>query len=304
MKTLGRSRTLRLIASLALLCAVLWLVDAQASLARLRAADWRWLLLAFALLHAVTILQALRWCVTARALGLSVLPGRAVGEYYLAQLVNQTLPGGVLGDVARAIRVREGRDWATAAESVIIERALGQVAMLGVGAAGLCIALPGLAHTEWPQSLMLGLLAGTFMVAALALFLRDRIPVHLATALRHALLSPGMPAIQAFLSLAAAVLTVAAFWATARATGTTIAPSDAALLIPLILSAMVIPLGIAGWGWREGAAAALFPLIGTVSEAGVAAGIAYGTLMLGASLPGALWPFRRDLEPDPKPSNS
>jgi uncharacterized membrane protein YbhN (UPF0104 family) len=303
MRTLVRSRLARLLASLALLCGVLWLVDAQASLARLRAADWRWLLLAFAMLHGVTILQALRWCVTARALGLSVLPGRAVGEYYLAQLVNQTLPGGVLGDVARAIRVREGKDWATAAESVVIERALGQVAMLALAVVGLCFALLGLGSMDWPQNLSFGLLVGVATLGTFAFLLRHHIPAHFGSALRKALLSPGMPAAQISLSVSGAALTVAAFWATAKATGTSIALADAALLIPLILSAMIIPLGIAGWGWREGAAAVLFPLIGAGADAGVATGIAYGTLLLAASLPGALWPFRRGLEPNPNPSN-
>jgi len=49
---------------------------------------------------------------------------------------------------------------------------------------------------------------------------------------------------------------------------------------------MLIPLSVAGWGWREGAAAALFPMFGASVEAGVAMGICYGTLVLIAALPG------------------
>jgi len=68
-------------------------------------------------------------------------------------------------------------------------------------------------------------------------------------------------------------------------------------LIPLILTAMLIPLSVAGWGWREGAAAALFPLAGAAPDAGLAASAAFGALMLAAAMPGALWLTRPALRP-------
>jgi hypothetical protein len=55
---------------------------------------------------------------------------------------------------------------------------------------------------------------------------------------------------------------------------------------------MLIPLGLAGWGWREGAAAALFPLAGASPTAGIAASAAFGGLILISSLPGIIWLFR------------
>ncbi|MEM6761226.1 MAG: hypothetical protein AAF601_17275 [Pseudomonadota bacterium] len=56
----------------------------------------------------------------------------------------------------------------------------------------------------------------------------------------------------------------------------------------MILIAMLSPLSVGGWGWREGAAAALFPLIGEAPSAGVAAGVAYGATVLVAALPATL----------------
>jgi hypothetical protein len=58
------------------------------------------------------------------------------------------------------------------------------------------------------------------------------------------------------------------------------------VLVPLILSAMLIPATIGGWGFREGAAAALFPLAGASASAGFATSVAFGLVILAASLPG------------------
>jgi hypothetical protein len=62
-------------------------------------------------------------------------------------------------------------------------------------------------------------------------------------------------------------------------------PGAALVLVPLILAAMLIPLTVGGWGWREGAAAALFPLAGASSVAGVSAGIVFGGAILLSVLP-------------------
>ena len=56
----------------------------------------------------------------------------------------------------------------------------------------------------------------------------------------------------------------------------------------LLLGWMLVPLTIGGWGLREGTAAALFPLVGGSGEAGLAASIAFGLVLLASSLPGAI----------------
>ena len=57
-----------------------------------------------------TVLSAWRWCLVARApraAGCRCRP--AVADYYRALFLNAALPGGVLGDVHRAVRARAGR---------------------------------------------------------------------------------------------------------------------------------------------------------------------------------------------------
>jgi Uncharacterised protein family (UPF0104). len=61
-------------------------------------------------------------------------------------------------------------------------------------------------------------------------------------------------------------------------------------LLPLALLAvlaMVLP-SIAGWGPREGATAWVFAAAGLGAERGAATAVAYGVLVLAASLPGAI----------------
>ncbi len=90
---------------------------------------------------------AWRWTWTARRLGLELDVRSALGAYYRSQLLNVTLPGGVLGDVHRA--VRHGVEVAAvpgAARAVVWERAVGQV-LLVAGAVVAMAWLPAEART-------------------------------------------------------------------------------------------------------------------------------------------------------------
>ncbi|MDO6584020.1 lysylphosphatidylglycerol synthase transmembrane domain-containing protein [Salipiger sp. 1_MG-2023] len=277
-------RLLRIALPLALIALCLWLGDARGVAARLAGVSLAWLGLAAALLAGVTALSALRWRMTAAALGLNMPAGSALRDCFMAQFVNLTLPGGVLGDVARAQRSRRGAGLKIAAQAVVIERASGQVGMGALLALGLALSprvLPGLA---WGLAAAPGALA-----AGLVLWgLRGR--GSWARAIRAALL--GRLAAQAALSLSIAALTILAFAAAARATGSALPAADALLIVPLILTAMLLPASIGGWGWREGAASALFPLAGLASGAGLAASIAFGLAALIAALPGAFFVLR------------
>jgi hypothetical protein len=78
-------------------------------------------------------------------------------------------------------------------------------------------------------------------------------------------------------------------------------------LLPLalgVLLASAIPLNIAGWGPREGAAAWVFASAGLGAAAGLEVAVVYGVMSLVATFPGALVLFggRRSARPaDPEP---
>ncbi|MBY6005150.1 flippase-like domain-containing protein [Salipiger bermudensis] len=286
-------RWLRILLPLALIALCLWLADGRAVLARLSGLSLGWFVAAMVALHAVTLLSALRWTLTARALSLPLGGGEAVREYYLAQFVNQTLPGGVLGDAARAMRSRKGGPMRRAAQAVVLERASGQAGMALVAVLGLVL-MAAAPRAVLPANLpsIAWLPLGLLITLLLAL-----VPLGLSRAggredgwrraVKTALLNRW--AIQAGLSLSVALLTVAGFGLAARATGSALAPATALLIVPLILTAMLLPASVAGWGWREGAAASLFAMAGLGAEAGIAASIAFGLAMLLAALPGAFF---------------
>ncbi|MEL6521942.1 MAG: lysylphosphatidylglycerol synthase transmembrane domain-containing protein [Pseudomonadota bacterium] len=287
---------LRILVSVGLIGFLLIITDGANALTRLASADWRWLGTALALLTVQTVLMAVRWKITAAPLGLSIRFFWAIREYYLAQLINQIVPGGVVGDAARAVRARHRANLASAAMSVMLERLAGQSALFFIGFCGFIIALLWPGGILWPawlwQPVLLTLAGLSITVGILWKFREARLLTPLRgffQAVGKALETRSRRIAQAGLSLTIAALNLVAFYACARATGTELTVEAVFTLIPLVLSAMLIPASVGGWGWREGAAAALFPLAGATGSAGIAAAMAYGFILLATSMPGLIW---------------
>lgn len=200
-----------------------------------------------------TLAGAWRWRLVAGDLGLDVPFGAAVAACYRSQLLNSALPGGVLGDVHRAVdRGRRAGATGLAVRSVAWERGLGQLVQVALTLLVLRLWLPAL-------------LAVAVLVVALARFRAVALGVAASSV------------------VALAGLTVM-FLVAASATGTS--PSLAVVL--LVLLAAAVPLNVGGWGPREGAAAWVFAAAGLGAAHGLAASVAYGVMALVATLPGLL----------------
>lgn len=152
-----------------------WRLGSGPFLQALHVVNARTLLAALLIGVATTVLSAWRWVLVARGLGIRLPLGEAVGDYYRSLFLNAVLPGGVLGDVHRA--VRHGRhvgDVALAVKAVVLERFAGQLVLLVTGAV---ILLPGLLPARLPAFLVggpsTGLVAGgpgaTYLVAVAGL---------------------------------------------------------------------------------------------------------------------------------------
>ena len=269
--------------SLLILVIALWWVSLSAVMARLQTAEPVWLVVAFVCLTLSTLSMARRWQLTAEALGLELHYHPALKEYYLSQAMNTLLPGGVVGDVSRAFRLRGKGDLKLASQSVIAERVLGQAALLVILLVGMGTALAVPGSITWPSvaSWIFAAAVTAGIVALTGLILAKPTAGFLHFCLRLLM----RPAISLHVAFAAGML-IFALYACARATGTEVPLEASVTILPLVLCAMLIPLSVAGWGWREGAAAALFPLFGASAEAGIAMGICYGSLVLIAALPG------------------
>lgn len=272
----------QVLGSVGVLAALFWWIRPEDMLGRLAQTDPAWLGLGLIALILSTLSMARRWQMTAAKLGLVLSFPVALREYYLSQFINSVLPGGVLGDVGRALRLRHGGQLRLAAQSVMAERLMGQVAIFTVTGLGLTGAwlLPG--GLDWPAGFVLAVPAVLLLGAGgAALMARLRATRSFLRLLGRLVRDAGIVG-HAFAATACLIFSL---YACARATGTVIAPEGWVTILPLILCAMLVPLSVAGLGWREAAAVALMPMLGATPEAGLALGLCYGALMLVASLP-------------------
>ena len=284
---------LRPLVSLGILAVLVRFIDGGKVLEALLALEMRWILAALGATLVQVALLGWRWRYTAARLGLPLPLPAAMAEYYRSIFLNQVLPGGVLGDVSRAWR--HARDTPEAAgvavRGVVLERASGQVVMTawavvsvllllpGTGASGglmflLALAVPvgwwGMRRRRHPLPAVDSLGGRIWRDARRAVLAGAALPVHLAS---------GALLVASF---------VGVFLLAARAVGAETAPLTTALLAAPVLMAMLIPVSWAGWGVREAAAAGLWGLAGLPPSDGVLISMAYGTLVLLASLPGGL----------------
>jgi len=276
---------------------VLWLLWRQVGAAPfedgLRAVTWQAVVAAVTLTALTTVCSAWRWRVVARALGVDIgLPG-AVGAYYRSLFLNSVLPGGVLGDVHRAVvHGRRAGDVVRGLRAVAWERLWGQ-AIQAVVTVVVLLTLPSPVRPALPY--VLAGVAGVAGCAALAVgraARRGRPRLARAARAVSADLRRGLLAPDVWPQLTlASVLVVAGHTVTfviaARVAGCTAPLGELVALLMVVQTAVVIPLSIGGWGLREGAAAWAFAAAGLGAAAGVTVATLYAALMLAAVAPGA-----------------
>jgi hypothetical protein len=261
-----------------------------------------WPVVAAASIAAVTtVCSAWRWRLVAGRLGMDLpLPG-AVAAYYRSQLLNATLPGGVVGDVHRAVRhARDGGVGVGAARAVWWERAGGQaVQVLAVTPLLAALLAQGWSRPGQPSGyggrplLLVGLATAGVLMACVWWSLRPgRSPVRArlrrcaAAEMRAARVVLGAWPGVVVASVAVFVGHTTTFVLAARVAGSSAPTLRLAQLGAVVLVASALPLNIAGWGPREGASAWVFAATGLGAADGLATAVVYGVLALIGVLPG------------------
>jgi glycosyltransferase 2 family protein len=277
----------------AALAAVIWRVGTGPLLDGVRALDARALLAAAAIFLVTTVCCAWRWRIVARGLGVRLSLPAAVAAYYRCLFLNVTLPSGVAGDVHRGFsHGRDVHDVGRALRAVVWERTAGQVVQVVLTISVLFV-LPSPVRSYMP------LVAAALVATVVGIVLVDRVQTGRVRSrwgrARNAVVADIRAGLLHRKALSAVVLasTVAVlgyavmFLIAARTAGVTAPVTRLLPLALLAILAMVLP-SIGGWGLREGATAWVFSAAGLGADRGAATAVAYGVMVLAASLPGGL----------------
>jgi hypothetical protein len=182
------------------------------------------------------------------------------------------------------------RDVRLAAKAVVWERAAGQLVQ-GLMTIAVLAIVPSPVRSSMPfvalalVAAAIGIVVFDRVLAAGAWWRRARRAV--AADVRAGLLHGQVVWAVAFASAVVVLGHAVTFLVAARSAGVTAPASRLFPLALLALLGMVLP-SVAGWGPREGVTAWVFASAGLGASRGVATAVAYGVLVLAASLPGAL----------------
>jgi glycosyltransferase 2 family protein len=275
------------------LAAVIWRLGTGPFLAGLKGVDGRAVLAVAAIVLVTTLCSAWRWTIVARGLEVRLSLPAAVAAYYRSLFLNLTLPGGVAGDVHRGVsHGREVRNVGRALRAVVWERAAGQVVQ-AVLTISVLLMLPS------PVRSLMPFVAGAAVGVAVGVVLLGRMRMgggrSWCTRARNAVVTDIRDGVLRRNALPAVMLSsfvgvcghTGTFLIAARTAGVTAPISRLLPLAMLSLLAMVLP-SVAGWGPREGVTAWAFSAAGLGADQGAATAVAYGVLVLAASLPGSL----------------
>ena len=296
-----RHVVLRAAVSIGLLAGLAWWLDLGTVVSGLAQMRFGWVLLAVAISVVQVAVLAWRWRFTAGCLGVDLSYTAAWREYYLSIFLNQVMPGGIVGDGSRAwrqarVQTRQREPAGPAVRAVIFERLAAQAVMTAVALVSL-LALPVIVNRSSRLVLFGAGAVAVLIVIAMVVWMRRQSSAQSLVGQVLADLDAAHLSGPVFVAqLVSAAIVVGTYLATyltaARAVGM-VPPLPVLLpLVAPVLMSMLIPVTVAGWGLREGAAAVLWGAVGLSAADGVLVSVAYGLLVLIGSLPGALFLMR------------
>lgn len=299
LRALFDSRRLRThfgtVAGAAILGVLLWRLGTGVFLDGLRRIDVPTLLAGVGLGLLTTVFSAWRWCLVARGLRIRLPLAGAVADYYRALFLNAALPGGVLGDVHRAVRHGQSAgDIGRGVRAVVLERTAGQAVLVAVGAVVLLTQPSPVLDDARRLALVLAIVAAGAAVTV-GVVRRARPTASsgrfgavraLLTEARGVLLARGSWPGVLLSSVVVLAGHLAMFLIAARVAGSAASVAELLPLALLALLAMGLPLNVGGWGPREGVMAWAFGAAGLGAGMGLSVAVIYGVLSFAAALPG------------------
>ncbi|MCL4811585.1 MAG: YbhN family protein [Vicinamibacteraceae bacterium] len=303
---------LKVVVSVGLLALLFTQTDVATLWARIRTADPRWLLGALALYGLMILLSTWRWQMLLDTQEVRAPFRFLTASFLVATYFNNFLPSNIGGDVVRiADSARLTGSKTVAGAVVLIDRALGLVALLTVAAAGAALGsrvgvnLPGLEY--------LWLVAGGAILLGVPLLFMPRLIPGLITPfvrLRPGLLEPRVARLEGTLQrmsrhpieagfvflggLGVQFLLVAFYMAVARALGAPLPWLAAFVVVPVSFLVQMAPVSMNGFGVREAVFGFFFAQLGLGVDAGLALSlIGQGLIILFSLSGGLVFLFRR-----------
>jgi glycosyltransferase 2 family protein len=264
--------------------------------------DFRFLLLAAALVVQQIVCGATRWFLILRRLRVEISFTETVRIYYISVFFSTCLLASIGGDAARVwLAYRDGARVGTAAISVVLDRvaALAGVAIIVVTTSPLFIALVG--HDRAVPAMTLVMLAVVGLLGIIVVAQLDRMPMDrwsefrvvkqlaaLAAATRTIFLRPASAIPVLALGAATQIGSSLTTFAIGRSLGLSITPLDCLILMQPVTLLATLPISIGGWGVREAAMVAFLGFVGVSPSAALVLSIQLGLLAVVLSLPGAV----------------
>jgi uncharacterized protein (TIRG00374 family) len=302
-------RVVRPLIALLLTGYVLWRASPGAVLRAGAEADLAWIGVAVALVIVDRMLMAYRWIVLLCPIDAASRPplGSVLRIFFVSTFAGTFLPASIGGDIVRAyglsqLEVAPGQAMA----SVLMDRLLGVVSILVVGAVGLFLARTGdLAST---RAITISLIAGAALslaaasvifserAAAIAQAVAVRMPIaairkiggELTRATRAYGAHHGELANVLASSIAVQVLRIIQAWCLGRALGIEVGLAVYFGLIPLILLVMLLPVSINGIGTSQMGFVWFFGRAGVPEAQAFALSVLFVALGVIGNLPGGL----------------
>jgi uncharacterized protein (TIRG00374 family) len=311
----GFARVVRAIIAAGLTAVLLWLSDPRAVWQAAGGADWRFVLLACALVVIDRVLMAYRWWTLLVPLDRESRrpPVRIVMRiFFVSTFVGTFLPASVGGDAVRAYGLsKEGVGGVDAVASVLMDRLLGVLSILIVAIAGAILARDLIdIRALFPALALLALLCATALTvvfspraavatAGLLAFLprgRETGTRLVAAIQRYAPLH--LPLANVLLcSIAVQALRVLQTYCLGLALGLAVPLAVYFALLPIILLIVLMPITINGIGTTQAGFVWLFGRAGVGSAPAFALSVLFLAIAVVGNLPGGLIYATRGMRP-------
>lgn len=295
---------LKLLVSVGLLGYFFTRIDGERFAETLASANFSYIAVALVVYLLTQAVSALRWTILTRPLGIRTPYKELTVYYFIGMFFNLFAPSTVGGDVSRVYYLareqnkdhqkRAPGSTVHAAVSVLMDRAIGMVVLIWVGALGLLL-FPEYGIPHAIRVLTLSLAAG-FLVGGLLLpLLRRMLPEDAhpwVTKLRLILTSyrKGWRVIPQAITLSFMVHLVQAWMHVIMgwALHLSLPLSFCMIVYPLVGTFAALPISVNGFGLREGGYIFLLALVGINSEKGIAFGLLLFFIVAADSLIGGV----------------